>query len=126
MDSSWLGCTITDTPHSVGLLWTSDQPVAEISICQHRKIHKTQPCSGRNSNPQSQIAGAADPRLRPPGHWDRLHKRVGLQHLHLHLYLYHAQASHCSKSAYVAVVALFLLQCMLTYIIGHEIWYVGC
>ena len=24
-----------DTPHSVGLLWTSDQPVAETSTCQH-------------------------------------------------------------------------------------------
>jgi len=25
------GITITDTPHSVGLLWTSDQPQAEAS-----------------------------------------------------------------------------------------------
>jgi len=51
-----LGFTITDTPHSVELIWTSDQPVAETSTCQHTKIHKGHPCSGRDSNPQSQIA----------------------------------------------------------------------
>jgi len=62
----------------------------------------------------------------PRGHWGRLHKQVGIQHLHLYLYLYLAQASHCSKSACVAAKTLILLQCMLTHIIGHEIWHVGC
>jgi len=47
----------SDTPHSVGLLWTSDQPVAQTSTWQHttltRDIH---PCLRRDSNPQSQQA----------------------------------------------------------------------
>jgi len=30
----------SDTPHSVGLLWTSDQPVSETSTCQHTTPHK--------------------------------------------------------------------------------------
>jgi len=32
----------SDTPHSVGLLWTSDQPVSETSTWQHTTPHKTQ------------------------------------------------------------------------------------
>jgi hypothetical protein len=32
----------SDTPHSVGLLWTSDQSVAETSTRQHRNTHKGQ------------------------------------------------------------------------------------
>ena len=30
----------SDTPHSVGLLWMSDQPVAETSTCKTRNIYK--------------------------------------------------------------------------------------
>jgi hypothetical protein len=61
-----------DTPHSVGLFWTSDQPDAETSTWQHttltRDIH---PCLGgiRTRNPSKQEA--ADPSLRPRDHWDR-------------------------------------------------------
>jgi hypothetical protein len=44
----------SDTPHSIGLFWTSDRSVAETSTWQHttitRKIH---PCHRRESNPQS-------------------------------------------------------------------------
>ena len=59
------------TPHSVGLLWTSDQPAAETSTWQHTTLTTDRhPCPRRDSNPQSQRA-AADPRLRPRGHWDR-------------------------------------------------------
>jgi hypothetical protein len=33
----------SDTPHSVGLLWTTDQPDAETSTCrQHKNTHKRQ------------------------------------------------------------------------------------
>ena len=36
----FLNHTRLDTPHSVGFLWTSDQPYAETSTWQHR-IHET-------------------------------------------------------------------------------------
>ena len=46
----------SDTPHSVGLLWTSDQPVAETSTWQHTPLTRDRhPCSRRYSNPQSQL-----------------------------------------------------------------------
>jgi hypothetical protein len=52
------GFTIThflDTPHSVGLLWTRVQLVAETSTWQHTTLTRDRhPCPRRNSNPQSQ------------------------------------------------------------------------
>jgi hypothetical protein len=69
IEASW---SHLDTPHSVGLFWTSDQPDAETSTWQHttltRDIH---PCLGgiRTRNPSKQEA--ADPSLRPRDHWDR-------------------------------------------------------
>ena len=46
-----------DTPHSVGLLWTSDQPEAETSTWQHTTLTRDrQSCPRRDSNPQSQQA----------------------------------------------------------------------
>ena len=54
----------SDTPHSVGLLCTNDQPNAETSTWQHCKetdIHA--PGGIRTRNPSKR--GAADPRLRP-------------------------------------------------------------
>jgi hypothetical protein len=45
----------SNTPHSVGLLWTSDQPVAETSTWQHVTLTRDRhPCPRRDSNPQSQ------------------------------------------------------------------------
>jgi hypothetical protein len=47
--------THSDTPHSVGLLWTNDQPVAETSTWQHTTLTRDRhPCPRRDSNPQSQ------------------------------------------------------------------------
>jgi hypothetical protein len=47
--------TLLDTPHSVGLLWMSDQPVAETSTWQHTTLTRDRhPCRRRDSNPQSQ------------------------------------------------------------------------
>jgi len=47
----------SDTPHSVGLLWTSERPVAETSTWQHTTLttdrHR---CRRHDSNPQSQQA----------------------------------------------------------------------
>ena len=60
------------TPYSVGLLWTSDQPVAQTYTLQHTTLTKDKyPCPRRDSNPQSlQPRLAVDPRLRPRGHWN--------------------------------------------------------
>ena len=59
------------TPQSVGLLWTSDQPVAETSTWQQTTDRYPCPTGGiQTRNPSKRVA--ADPRLRPRGHWDRL------------------------------------------------------
>jgi hypothetical protein len=61
-----------DTPHSIGLLWKSDQPVAETSTWQHTTLttdrHATDGIRTRNSRKRA----AADPRFRPRGHRDQL------------------------------------------------------
>jgi len=52
-----------DIPHSVGLLWTSDLPDAEISTWQYATLTRDEHRSSwRDSNPQS---------LQASGHWDR-------------------------------------------------------
>ena len=66
--------THQDPPQSVGLLWTSDQPVTETSTRQYTQhsqrttIHA--PGGIRIRNPRKRLA--VDTRLRPLGHWDRL------------------------------------------------------
>ena len=52
------------TLHSVGLLWTSNRPVAVTSTWQHTNTHSTQ-----THNPSKRTT--ADPCLRPRGHRDR-------------------------------------------------------
>ena len=61
----------SDTPQSVGHLWTGDQPDAETSTWQHTTITTDIHASSRirTSNPSKRAA--VDPRLRPRGHWDR-------------------------------------------------------
>jgi len=45
----------SDTPHSLGLLWTSDQHVAETSTWQHTTLTRDgHQCRRRDSNPKSQ------------------------------------------------------------------------
>jgi hypothetical protein len=61
---NYRGFTITlkHTPHSVGLLWTSDQPVAETSTWHHTTLTRDRPpCPLRHSNPQSQQASGRRP-----------------------------------------------------------------
>jgi len=62
-----------DAQHSVGLLWTSDQPVAQTSTWQHTTLTTDKhPCPRWDSNPQSQ----------PQTHaWDDA--ATGTGHLHL-------------------------------------------
>ena len=52
----------SDAPHSVGLLWTSDQPVAETSTWQHTTLTRDRhPCPRRDSNSHSQQASGRRP-----------------------------------------------------------------
>jgi hypothetical protein len=62
-----------NTPHSIGLLWTSDQPDGKTSTWQHTTFTRDRhpcPLSGiRTRNPCRRAA--ADPSLRSSGHRDR-------------------------------------------------------
>jgi hypothetical protein len=59
--------THNDAPQSVGLLWTSDQLIADTSTWQHTNIHTPR---GIRTHDRSRRA-AVDLHLRPRGHWDR-------------------------------------------------------
>jgi hypothetical protein len=62
----------SDIPHSVGLLWTGDQPNAQTATwnTQHSQETDIQAPGGiRTQNPSK--PAAANPRLRPRGHWNR-------------------------------------------------------
>ena len=58
--------------HSVGLLWTRDRLAADTSTWQHT-THETGMLAtgGIRTRDPSKLA-AAESRLRPRGHWDRL------------------------------------------------------
>ena len=61
-----------DTSHSVGLLWTSDQPDSKISAWQHTILTRDKhPPPQRDLNPQSYRVSGRKPTLRPRGHLDR-------------------------------------------------------
>jgi hypothetical protein len=64
----------SDTPHSAGIFWTSDQPAAETITWQHTTLNKRQkihaPDRIRTANPSKRVT--ANPCLRPRSHWDRL------------------------------------------------------
>ena len=62
----------SDTPHSVELLWTSDQPDTETSTDNKQHSQQTDihaPGGILTHNPSKQAG--ADPRLRPHSQWDR-------------------------------------------------------
>ena len=61
----------SETPRSVGLLWTNDRPVVETSTWQHTTLSRDRyPCTRRDSNPQPQQANGRRLHLRPRGCWD--------------------------------------------------------
>jgi hypothetical protein len=62
----------SNTQHSVGLLWTSDQPEAETSTWQRMTLKRDSnaPVGIRNLSPSKRTA--TDPCLISRGHWDRL------------------------------------------------------
>jgi hypothetical protein len=63
-----------DTPQSVGLLWTSNQLVAETPTCQHTTLTTDIHDPGESRIHDFSMRAAADLRLRPRGHWDRRSK----------------------------------------------------
>jgi len=67
-----LGFLIIEVPqsHSVGFLWTSDRPVAKTSSQHSQETGFYAPGGILTRDPSKQTA--ADPSLRPRGHWDRL------------------------------------------------------
>ena len=61
-------CSHSDTPHSVGLLWTSEQPDVGTTVTTrytHKRKTSNVPGGIRTGNPNKRTA--ADPRLRPRG-----------------------------------------------------------
>jgi hypothetical protein len=56
------------TPHSVELLWTSDQPDADTSTWKHTTLTRDRHPCPQTHNPSKRAA--ADPRRRPCSHWD--------------------------------------------------------
>jgi len=60
----------SDTPHSVGLFWTSDQPDPVTANTLHPQQTDSHSQGGiRTRNPSKRAA--TEPRLRPCDHWDR-------------------------------------------------------
>jgi hypothetical protein len=59
IDASWWHSNIS---HSVGLLWTSDRPIAKTSTWKHTALTRERhPCPLRDSNPQSHKASCRRP-----------------------------------------------------------------
>ena len=59
-------------PHTVGLLWTSDQPDAETVLDSTRSSQVTDiRTTGQTRIHSPSKPATADPRLRQCGHWDR-------------------------------------------------------
>jgi len=76
VEDSW---SHSDAPHSVGLLWTSDQPDAETYTLQHITITRNRHlCPGGIRTNNSSKRAAADPRLRLQliRNWNYIRKRI--------------------------------------------------
>ena len=107
--------THNDAPQSVGLLWMSDQPVAETS---KKIIHNTH--NGTDIHAPGWIRthnlsrrAAADLRLRPHGHWDRHFVFIFYPVL---LYLYFLIAQKFTTSS----TSTILIKCIIFYFIHRQ------
>jgi hypothetical protein len=76
--------THNDASHSVGLLWTNDQPIAKTSTGQHTTLTTNIHPPGGIQTPSLSRRAAVDLRLRPRGHWDR-HLFVWIYSLHINV-----------------------------------------
>jgi len=61
----------SDKPHSVGLLWTRNRPVAQTYTWKHTTIATDIHAPGGNRNRNPIKRAVAHPSLRLRGHWDR-------------------------------------------------------
>ena len=90
----------SDIVHSVGLLWTSDQPDAETSdSTQHLEgtdIHASGGIRTHNSSKRS----ASDPRHRPSSHWD-------LACVYIYIYIYIYTHTHTHTHIYIHIYFFF-------------------
>ena len=60
----------SDTPHSVGIPWTSDRPVARTSTRQHTTLTRDRrSCTRRDSNPNPNKRAADNQYCRPRSLW---------------------------------------------------------
>jgi hypothetical protein len=72
----------SDTPHSVGLLWTNDQPDAKTFTWQHTTfVTDRYPCPGGIRTRNLSKRAAADPRLRVRLHRSQNRHNTANQHL---------------------------------------------
>ena len=92
----------SDTPHSVGLLWTSDEIVEETSTYTTHNTHKGHLCPNeiRTRNPRKRAA--ADPRFKRRGYRDWL--RLCIEHRNpvLLLYQHDAPSSYLHRASVVS------------------------
>jgi hypothetical protein len=109
----------SDTPVSVGLIWKSDQLVAEASTYEHTTFTTDRhPCRRRDWNPKSQHASGRRSSLRPRIHWDRLHGGHLLcltLHKHRLIGLLQFLDSLLGKKLSLAFSALFVLSAPASY-----------
>jgi len=79
--------TELDTPHSAGLLWTSNGPVAEVSNWQNTTLTRERhPCRGGIRTRNSSKRSAADPRPRLHGHRNRRYIKLLIKNSFPRLY----------------------------------------
>ena len=79
--TDWASRSHPDTPHSVGLVWTSDRPVTVSSTPDSTQLSQDTDIDAadgiRTRNPITQWA--VDPSPRTRGHWDRLSRTLSLK-----------------------------------------------
>jgi len=116
--------THNDAPQSAGLLWTSDQLVAETSTWQYTTLTRDKyPCPGGIRTHSLSTVAAAHLYLRPRGHWDRqltvldiTVKQTNIQSYYTSLFLWmyscwklsRGRVSACPLSFSCQIICLFI------------------
>ena len=85
----------SDTPQSVGLLWTSDQPDTETSTSQHTTLIRDirSPGGIRTRNPSK--PAVPNPRLRPPDHRHRRFSVISSWKMYFSIVIYLHLLNNC-------------------------------
>jgi hypothetical protein len=134
--------SLSDTPHSVRLLWTSDRHIAETSTWQHTTLATDIYALGGIRTRKSSKRAAADSRLRPRGPWDGLFTTIFTKntstlssicyllfvstnantHTHTHIYIYIYIYIYYNNKLYYKRSYMFQLFCT----IFRDIWCCIC